>query len=70
MVGCLLEASSYLIIDRKGVDHEDRGGGQELGIVEGGKSYNQNILYDIWECHQSLETVTFINDKFCPKLEF
>lgn len=46
MIGCLLEASSYLIIDRKGVDHEGRGDGQDLGIVEGGKSYNQNILYE------------------------
>ena len=35
MFGCfLLEACSFLMKDRKGVDLEERGGGEELGRVE------------------------------------
>ena len=39
MFGCyLLEACSFLMIDRKGVDPEKRRGGEELGGVQGRES--------------------------------
>jgi hypothetical protein len=38
MFGChLLEAYSFLTRVRKGVDHEGRGGQEDLGGVEGGQ---------------------------------
>ena len=39
MFGCyLLEACSFLMRDRKGVDLDGRRGGEELGGVEGGET--------------------------------
>ena len=39
MFGCyLLEACSFLMRDRKGVDLEGKGGGEELGGINGGKT--------------------------------
>ena len=39
MFGCyLLEACSFLMTDRKGVDPEKRRGGEELGGVQGRES--------------------------------
>ena len=39
MFGCyLLGACSFLMRDRKGVDLEGKGGGEELGGINGGKT--------------------------------
>lgn len=40
----LLEVSSFQMIDRNGVDVEERGGEEELGLVEGRRNYNQDIF--------------------------
>ena len=37
MFGCyIFEACSFLMRDRKGMDLEEKGGGEKLGEVEGG----------------------------------
>lgn len=44
-VSCyLLEAHSFLLKDRKGVDSKGRRGGEELGGVKGGKTISVYVI--------------------------